>query len=125
MPMSSRRALLALLPLLSGTAHALDVPARYLVNELPLKISAVSGTNLTFELFDDSACTNLVLSSTVAIDDVRVVSRLNPLTPRRGARPPKSDELLVTLTGAPASGPLYLRVSGPGVTPIGTACQVQ
>jgi hypothetical protein len=123
--MRQLHSLLAILLLVPSTVRALDVPTRYLVQDAPLRAGAPSGTNLTFDLFDDAACTSMVASQVVAIDAVTVVSRLKSLVPRGGTRPPKSDELLLTIAGAPEDGPLYLRVTGPGVTPIGTACQVQ
>lgn len=117
--------LLAMLLSTPTIALALDVPTRYLVEDAPLRSGAVSGTSLTYELFIDDACTSLAASDVVPIDDVAVVSRLKSLVPRGGVRPPKAAELLRTVSGAPDTGPYYLRISGTGVVPLDGACQAQ
>jgi len=64
-------------------------------------------------------------SQTIAVENVSVISKLKRFKARHSATPPKTAELRQTLTGVSASGNLYLKVSGTGVTPIGGACQAQ
>lgn len=109
---------------LAAYAHALDLPVRYLVDGKALK-DAVSGTSLTFELHTDSSCSSIVQTTNQSIDAVTFVSRLKGFKPVGGTRPPKTAELNHTLNGVPGVTPLYLRVTGTGIAPIGPACQAQ
>lgn len=93
----------------------------YDVEDKPLK-AAVSGTVLSFELYEDSACTSMVAFDSIAIDDVKV-SRLKRFVPSGAAKPPKTDTMEATMDGAPSAA--YLKVTGTGVTPVGGACQAQ
>jgi hypothetical protein len=106
--------------------HAADVPVRYTVNATTLK-QAVNGTTLTFELYADAACTAPPLHSAgLAVQDVTVISRLKTLRPRGSTSPNvKIAELGTALAGVDASGNLYLKVTGVGISAIGGACQAQ
>ena len=120
-----RRLLLCLLLVPAVPVWAVDVPVSYTVDDKALK-AAVSGTPLTFTLYSDSACTTSVHTQVVNSENVRVISKLKRFNPTGAAKPPKTDELATTLTGVvPASAPLYLQVTGTGITPVGGACQVQ
>lgn len=105
-------------------ARAADVPVSYTVDEKALR-AAVSGTDLMFELYTDSACAALTHTDIVPIDDVTFISRLALLRPAGGVKPPKTAELRHTLTGVTPATALYLDVTGTGATPIGGACQAQ
>jgi hypothetical protein len=111
---------------IAAAAGAADVPVRYRLQARPL-YATVAGTLLSFELYSDSACTNLVHTADVPIGDVAVFSRLTRVTPQGATKPPRTAELIHTLTGVPSGGPLYLAVSGAGVVPVpATAgCQIQ
>lgn len=110
----------------STFAAAADLPVRYTVDDKVLK-GAVAGTNLTFQLYGDAACSGSVVhSQSVAVESVNVVSRLKRFkAPGSPTPPPKTAELAQTLTGVTASGNLFLQVTGTGVTPVGGACQAQ
>jgi hypothetical protein len=107
-------------------AAAADLPVQYTVDDKVLK-GAVAGTNLTFQLYGDAACSGSVVhSQSVAVESVNVVSRLKRFrAPGSPTPPPKTAELSQTLTGVTASGNLFLKVTGTGVTPVGGACQAQ
>jgi hypothetical protein len=107
--------------LLTTSVRAADVPVRYTVDDRSLR-AAVSGTPLTFSLYSDAGCTTSIHAQVVNAEDVRIISRLKRATPAGAVKPPKADELITTLTGVPAASPMYLRVTGPGVTPVGGAC---
>jgi hypothetical protein len=121
-----RAILLGVMLALPAFTRAADVPVRYLVNDTSLK-TAVAGTNLTFTLYTDSACTSPpAATSAVPVENVNVISRLKVFKAKSAPTvPPKTDELSYTLTGVTASGNLYLKVTGTGVTPVGAACQAQ
>lgn len=121
---------LSLLGLAPAVARAVDVPVRYTVQAQPLR-AAVAGTPLTFALYSDRTCTDLVGSRTINVEDVPVIEKLATFTPiaMRGvpkrARMPKADALEATLTGLLPAASYYLVVSGTGIAPLGQACQVQ
>ena len=52
----------------------------------------------------------------VAIENVTIISRLKRFKPVAAATPPKTTELQQTLTGVTPALPLYLKVTGTGVT---------
>jgi len=105
-------------------ASAADLPARYTVEEKPLK-AAVATTNLTFQLYSDALCTTSVYSTTIAIENVDLHGRIKPFNPKNAVTKKNTVEMRATLTSVPAAPSLYLQVTGMGVTPIGGACQVQ
>jgi len=117
--------LVASFVILAASAHASDLAVTYTVQDKPLKKLAVAGTPLTFTLYTDTACTQLLFQMTVPIENVTLISRLKLLTPKGAVKAPATDELRTTLTGLTTSGNVYLSVTGTGVTPSGPACQAQ
>ncbi len=109
--------------LLVRCAQAADVPVRYTIDAEVLK-GAVSGTSLTFGLYTDATCATLAGSQSKTVDNV-FITPLKLFKPKGGVKPPKAAEIRTTLTGAPAVSPMYLKVIGTGIAPIGGACQVQ
>lgn len=107
------------------TALAADVPVSYTLDEKALKTGAPSGTMLSFELHADAACSSAVHTQAVQIDDVALIERLKRLKPRGGAKPPRTDRIVHVLTFAPDASRYFLKLTGPGVTPVGGACQLQ
>lgn len=105
------------------SARASDFVVTYDVEDKPLK-EAVSGTMLTFDLFEDSACTVYVAQQSIAIDDVKV-SKLKLFAPSGGVKPPKTDTMQATMTGSDFSRASYLKVTGTGITAVGGDCQPQ
>lgn len=115
---------LAILLALPAAARAADVPVVYTVDTTALKL-AISGTNLTFELHTNAACTSLAHTQVLTVDNVSMLSVLKRSKPKNGVKPPKTTDLRATLTGVAPAAPLYAKVTGTGVTPVGGACQVQ
>jgi len=115
-----------LLALAAFAVHAAELPVSYTVDEKALK-TAVAGTNVTFDLYTDNACTSPIAhTETVPIENVDIISRLKLLKPKNAlVKPPTTDELRHTLTGVNTDRPLFLKVTGTGVTPVGGACQAQ
>jgi hypothetical protein len=128
-------ALAAAVLLAPGSSLAVEVPVRYLVQEKPLKQQAPAGTMLTFSLWNELECcedpfacgfpSTPVETGTIAIDDVSILSRVKPLTPKGGAKVPNSVEIQATIDVPSAEGPLYLSVGGAGIVPVGGVCQAQ
>jgi hypothetical protein len=112
---------LALAPALASAA---DVPVVYTVDSTALKL-AISGTNLTFQLYTDAACTSLAHTQVLTVDNTNMLSVLKRSKPKNGVKPPKTTDIRATLTGVAPAAPLYLTVTGTGITAVGGACQVQ
>ncbi len=119
-----RSLLLAAVVAIPVTAGAADVPVIYTVDSTPLKL-AISGTNLTLQLYTDAACTALAHTQVLTVDNVSMLSVLKRSKPKNGVKPPKTTDIRATLTGVAPAAPLYLAVTGTGITPVGGACQVQ
>src|SRR5882672_7530895 len=121
-----RRAAALAFVLLPLTGWASDLRVAYSVQDSSFKTVA-TGTNLTFQLYSDAACTSAVgAPAVVQVDNVDLIERLKLGRPAGGAKPPKTDRLSTVLTGV-SVGPsqLYLKVTGTGVTASGPACQLQ
>jgi hypothetical protein len=124
--MHTTRGFVALALGLPLMAWAGDLPVTYNVQDKPLKTSAVAGTQLTFTLYSDPACTQQAYQVTIPIEHVTLISKLKLTTPRNAAKAPTTDQIQATVPSVTAaSGNLYLTVTGTGVTPTGAACQPQ
>jgi hypothetical protein len=104
-------------------ALADDVPVQYLVDQKPLK-EAVAGTQLSFSLYADSACSDLLSTAGRVVEDL-VIERLALVRPKGAPKSPKVARISTFLTGVDPEGTMYLQVTGTGITPIGPACQPQ
>jgi hypothetical protein len=112
--------------LLPVGARAADLPVSYTVEAKPLK-AAIAGTMLSFELYSDSACTTLVQSVPVAVENVSLLVALKQVTPKNDTKLPNTVELRTTLAGVTPASSLYLKVTdgGGAVVPVAGACQAQ
>lgn len=64
---------------------SVPLPVSYTVDEKALK-AAVAGTNVTFDLYTDSACSGpIAYTETLPIENVEIISRLKLRMPK-GAR---------------------------------------
>ena len=120
---SLRSLVLTALLILPSLATAADLSVGYTVREKNLK-AAIAGTPLTFALYSDAACTTLVQSTIVAVENVSLITKLKQFTPKNDTKLPNTVELQTVLNVAPG-GALYLTVTGTGVVPVGPTCQVQ
>jgi hypothetical protein len=100
-----------------------DVPVQYLVDQKELK-AAIAGTELTFSLYADSACSDLLATANLPVESL-VIERLALVRPKGAPKPPKAARLATTLTGVDPEGTMYLQVTGTGIAPVGPACQSQ
>ncbi len=104
-----------------------DLRVTYNVQDQLFRSSTITGTNLTFQLYSDAACTSAVgAPAVVPVDNLDLIERLKRGTPKGGTKGPKTDRLATVLTGVTV-GPtqLYLKVTGTGVTASGPDCQLQ
>lgn len=125
------RALLSALAVAATALHASPTPARtadvrvhYLLDERMLR-AAGAATPVTIALFTDAACTAPSHETTLALGDVDLLLRV-ARTPLRGVpKAAKAVELRHTVRDVPPAAPLYARVTGADLAPIGDPCQVQ
>lgn len=103
-----------------------DVAADYLLDRPAFKATTKSADSLTFNLYDDQACTHQVFTHSLLAGDSSI-SYEKPTTQKvkGGTAPAKTILLHTTLPFTTPPGPLYLVVTGPGIVPVGGACQVQ
>ena len=103
-------------------AWASDLRVAYNVQDASFK-SVATGTNLTFQLYSDTACTSAVgAPAVVQVDNLDLFERMKLGRPAGGAKPTKTDRLTGVTVGP---SQLYLKVTGTGVTASGPACQLQ
>lgn len=113
----------SLLPRASG-ADALEV--RYRMEKSPWKKGARAEQLLSFELFGDASCSQLLHAETLFAGDAALqVEALRLLRTRGAGKAPRVAELRALLDTPPLTGPLFLRVTGDPVVPAGSACQPQ
>jgi hypothetical protein len=122
--MRTLRPLALALNLVPSIARAADLQVTYTVQEKQLK-AAIATTPLTFELHGNGTCTALVQSTAVAVENVSLITKLKQFTPKNDTKLPNTVELRTVLAGVAPAAPLYLKVTGTGVVPVGGACQVQ
>lgn len=108
----------------AASAAAADVPLRYLVDERALR-TADAATTVDVGLFSDAACGSPTFQTTLRLGDVDLLARVPGTALRGAAKPPRMAELRHVLHEAPPSAPLYARVAGTGIVPIGGDCQAQ
>jgi hypothetical protein len=110
---------------LTTAAQAADIRVSYLVDSKPLKTLAVAGAPFTFALFADAACATPVALRAVNVELLTLVEQLKVVKVKGAPRVPTPARLEHVLTDVPLVPVFYLTVTGPGVTPIGGACQLQ
>jgi hypothetical protein len=108
----------------ASSASAADLRVRYLLEERSLR-SVEAASPVVIALFGDPACATVASTTTLALRDVDLLARVGTTTLRGAPKAPKTAELAHTLVNVPAVAPLYARVTGPGVVPVGGDCQVQ
>jgi hypothetical protein len=110
--------------LLPSIASALTVTVRYDVDATALK-SAVAGTVLTYNLYGDDACTDLVSTQMVNSEDIDSIEVVKRIAVKGGTKPPKMARTSHAFSINPPRWIHRATVTGTGITPIGGACQAQ
>ena len=117
---------LAALMSLCSRVHAADVPVTYSVDFRAYKMNVAQGAPLTFALYSDNACTSLLSSQVVTAGaPIRQDKILVQAVKDQQPRPTKEMRLHTTLNVSTPADPVFLKVTGTGIVPIGTACQAQ
>lgn len=113
------------LALAAARAHAVDLTVQYLAEQHALKSGAPAGTQLAFELYSDAACTTLVHTELVNVENVAAIERLRLFKASGATAAPRAVRLNHTLTGVAFSAQYYLSIAGPGIVARGGTCQPQ
>jgi hypothetical protein len=111
--------------ILASVAAADPALVTYQVERKPLGQVANTAV-LTFDLFDDSDCTNLVYSEDVAASDPDLqleVVKTYRLVP--GSAPKRTVRMQAVIDGPLLDVPTFLRVTGIGISAAGGDCQLQ
>jgi hypothetical protein len=112
--------------LLGGITHAEPIQVEYLVGQKAFKKGATAADPLSFELFSDEACTTSIGTADHFVGDEAIhyfVDKRQKV--KDGAKLPKVVRILATIDGPTTTTAPYLMVTGPGVSPVGDACQLQ
>jgi hypothetical protein len=99
----------------------------YRVDQKIWKKSVLATAPLTFSLYSDAACSVAAAAPEVLFaGDTGIIYEL-PKTKKvkDGVKPPKTTVIHTVLSASGLSGPLFLEVTGTGIVPVGTSCQVQ
>ena len=98
----------------------------YTVDLKTWKKNVVATTQLNFSLYSDETCTTLLASEPLLAGDTMITYELPKLKPvKQGPRPAKATVIRTVLSASGLAGPLFLEVTGTGIVPVGTSCQVQ
>jgi len=107
------------------SASAADLKVSYLVDAPSLQKNTHAGTPLTFEVYVDPNCTTKIASQTVNVEAVSLIEQAKALRVRGAPKPPSVAEILLTMSGLPVVPVAYARVSGTGIIPVNSSCQLQ
>ena len=117
---------LAALVGLASVAGAADIQVGYRDDAQSLKSSTPAGTPQTFQLYTDSACaTSAGGPQVVNVEAVTLIEAPKLIKVKNGPKPPQVAEIAYTMTGITPQPAFYAKVTGAGITPIGSACQLQ
>jgi hypothetical protein len=110
-----------------GAASAAEpIHVEYLVDQKAFKKGAAATDVLSFELFSDDQCTTSIGSAQHFVADPALQYFVDKRQKVKDApKLPKAVRIVGTIDGPTTTTAPYLAVSGPGVTPIGDACQLQ
>ena len=122
-----RLATLMLFASVAGAASAEPIAVEYFVDRVPLKKGTAGTDVLTFELFEDAACTTPIGSpANLFANDTLLQYYVDRTQKLKGGTPPPKAVRIHAIIDAPTTPTApYLLVTGQGITPHGTACQLQ
>lgn len=109
---------------LAQSVAAVELPVRYLVDARAFK-EVINGAALSFDLFSDSACTNMVNSESVTAGSTALlVQQVKPAkVSGQSPSPAKGLHLVTVLNPSALEDQFWVQVTGAGITPIGNPCQ--
>lgn len=125
MPRRSLFVLMSVVAFATGS-YAADIQVGYRVDAKSLKSNTPAGTPLSFQLYTDSTCaTSAGGPQVVNVESVTLIEAPKLIKVKNGPKPPQVAEIRYTMTGITPQPAFYAKVTGAGITPIGSACQLQ
>lgn len=116
---------LVLLALLAGNAAAENVAVEYLVDKKSFKKVRVESV-LTFELYSDASCTDLLHSEDLFAGDTTIVyEKVKQLKVKGGSKPPKGVSIGAVLDAPVLATTPYLHLVADQVVGVPSECQLQ
>ena len=110
----------------AGSAAAEPIAVEYVARRGSIKKVTTSSDMLQFDLYSDSACTNLIDSEMLSADDALVSLYVDKPQRLNGSDPlPKAVRIHAVIDAPTTTTAPYLLVTGPGIEPVGSACQIQ
>lgn len=111
--------------LVLASAGRAEVAVQYRINATSFK-QVQAGDTLTFNLYSDSGCTNLLFTQALSADNSAITyQQAKFVKVKGGATPPQVIILTAELSTSPSLGPVLMKVTGTGIVPVGDDCQVQ
>jgi hypothetical protein len=110
----------------AASAGAEPIAVEYYAIRIPFKQGTTGTDILTFELFEDSGCTTLLDSESLFANDSMLkfyVDKAQRL--KGGAKLPKAVRVRAVVDAPFMASAPYLRVTGQGIEPVGSDCQLQ
>lgn len=112
--------------LFTASSVRAEIAVKYRIDKKSFKKQTLAADMLTFSLYDDSGCTNLVYTQDISAGDTTIVYEKPKAQKVKGGEKPANELFIKTVLSTPElTGPLFLVVTGPGITPTGNICQVQ
>ena len=110
----------------AGSAAAEPIAVEYVARRGSIKKVTTSSDMLQFDLYSDSACTNLIDSEMLSAGDALVSLYVDKPQRLNGSDPlPKAVRIHAVIDAPTTTTAPYLLVTGPGIEPVGSACQIQ
>lgn len=110
----------------ASASQAYEVPVAFDVDKKPFKTAAAPGTPLTFELYGDPQCTELLETKIATIGAFDLLIEMVKLQKLGTERAPKVLRLRTTIDTENLATEMFVKVTGPSLTPYGgDFCQAQ
>src|SRR5574338_243707 len=121
-----RLAVLLAASLAAAPAAAEPIAVEYFALRSAFKKSTTSPDVLQFDLYSDAGCTSLIDSDTLFASDALIGVYVDKRQRIKGGAPVrKAVRIQAVIDGPTTATAPYLRVTGPGIQPIGSDCQLQ
>src|SRR5512144_2736755 len=112
--------------LVAASAAAEPIAVEYFALRSAFKKGTTSTDVLQFDLYSDSSCTTLIDSESLFASDALISVYIDKQQKIKGGAPlPKAVRIQGVIDGPTTSTAPYLRVTGPGIQPVGGECQLQ
>jgi len=109
----------------SEASMAADIDVVYRVIGNPLRSGATATSPLTLQIATDGACSSQIATKTVNLAQAILIERMKLVRLSGAPAPPQVFALHFLVTDVALTGFAYAEITGPGIKPFGTACQLE